>query len=113
MISFTKQERLVLAVAASIILVGSTVNVAFKKYPQLKDIVNLIESDRLYRKVDINTASLEELVAIPYIGPYTAQQILNYRDTHGPFTSEEQIKSLKGVREGNYKKFGKYLIIKQ
>ncbi len=38
-------------------------------------------------KVDINTASVEELMNIPRFGPSTAQAVIAYRDQHGPFKS--------------------------
>ena len=85
--------------------------VAFKKYPLLKDIANLAESDQLYAKVNINTASFEELVGLPYIGEYTANNIIAYRKEHGPFSSIEQIKNVKGIHAKNYEKFYRYLKI--
>lgn len=94
-----------------IILSGSTLQYAFKKYPALKDIVNLIDSDRIYAKTDINTGSVEDLIDIPYIGEYTAANIVRYRQQHGPFTSIEQIKNVKGIRDKNYEKFWRYLRI--
>jgi competence ComEA-like helix-hairpin-helix protein len=109
MLSLTKQERLVLLILALVIFVGSILHYAFKKYPQLRDLVNLIESDRLYPKVDVNTASHEELVAIPYIGDYTAAEIIKYREMHGPFTNLEQLKSVRGIRDKNYEKFRQFL----
>ena len=109
MFSFTKQEKIVLIVLALIIFTGSTLNYVFKKYPQLNDIVNLIDSHKIYRKVNINKASKEELIEIPYIGDYTARQIIHYRQRKGPFTSIEQLKSVKGIREKNFKRFSPYI----
>jgi len=111
MFSFTKQERLVLYLFVLIVLFGSLLQVAFKKYPSLGDIVNLIDSDQIYYKVDINTASFDELVNIPYIGEYTANNIIKYRQEHDPFTDIEQIKNVKGIRDKNYQHFYKNLKI--
>ena len=113
MLCFTPQERTVLCALAVIILTGSSLHYAFKKYPQLKDSVNLIESDRIYPKVDLNTASLDELISIPYIGTYTAQNIIQYRKENGLFTNIIQVKSVKGIRDKNYTKFAKYLKVNQ
>jgi len=109
MFSFTKQERLVLYLFVLIVFFGSSLQVAFKKYPSLGDIVNLIDSDRIYHKVDINTASFEELVNIPYIGEYTANNIIKYRQENGSFTARDQLKKVKGIRDKNYQKFFPYL----
>jgi competence protein ComEA len=111
MLTFTKQEQVVLSAFLLVVLAGSMLQMAFKKYPLLKDVVNLADSDHLYAKVNINTASLEELVALPYIGEYTANNIIEYRQTHGPFADIEQIKNVKGIRAKNYEKFCRYLKI--
>jgi len=109
MFSFTKQERLVLYLLVLIVLLGSSLQFAFKKYPFLGDIVNLIDSNRIYHKVDINTASFDELVNIPYIGEYTANNIIQYRREHGMFTTRDQLKKVKGIRDKNYQEFYPHL----
>lgn len=81
----------------------------FKKYPEIVDIVNFMDSEKVYPKIDINTASVEELVQVPYIGEYTARNIINYRENHGFFRVTEDVKAVKGVREKNYNIFSKYL----
>lgn len=47
--------------------------------------------------VDINSASLEELESLPGIGPVTAQKIITYRQTQGPFASIEDIQNVSGI----------------
>ncbi|OGW96283.1 MAG: hypothetical protein A2Z81_05720 [Omnitrophica WOR_2 bacterium GWA2_45_18] len=96
---------------ALVLLIGSSLSYIFKTYPQLNDIVNLLDNGQIYRKVDINTATAEELVAVPYIGPSTARQIMEYRQENGPFTDLQQLKSLKGIREKNYERFRPFLKI--
>lgn len=113
MFSLTKEEKVVLWILASVICAGSFVQTVLKKFPQLKDIVNLIESERIYPKVDINQASYEELVDVPYIGPMTAKAILEYRQKHGSFISLEQLKTIHGIKEKNYRKFIPFLAIAQ
>ncbi len=47
--------------------------------------------------VNINTATVGELDSLPGIGPTTAQNIVNYRQQHGPFSQIEDIMNVPGV----------------
>jgi len=47
--------------------------------------------------VNINTADLAALDALPGIGPSTAQAILDYRTENGPFTSVEDLLKVPGI----------------
>lgn len=47
--------------------------------------------------VNINTASLADLESLPGIGATTAQNIINYRNQHGPFAQIEDIMSVPGI----------------
>lgn len=47
--------------------------------------------------VNINTATAAELETLPHIGPTTAQNIISYRETHGPFGTIEEIMEVPGI----------------
>ena len=49
--------------------------------------------------VNINTASLQELDALPGIGQVLGQRIIDYRSAHGPFSSVDGLLEVKGIGE--------------
>jgi competence protein ComEA len=61
--------------------------------------------------VDINTASLEQLDTLPDIGPITAQDIIDYRNTNGPFASIESIMDVPGIGQGKFEAIKDLIIV--
>lgn len=54
--------------------------------------------------VNINTATAEELQALPGIGPTRAKAIVAYREEHGPFVYPEDLRKVSGIGEGTLAK---------
>jgi len=61
------------------------------------------------RKININTATLEELKAHPYIRFTLARPIVAYRSEHGPFNRLEDLKKIAAVTEDAFQKMFPYL----
>ena len=47
--------------------------------------------------VHLNSATLEQLDALPGVGPVTAQKILDYRQQHGGFGSVDELDAESGI----------------
>ncbi|MCX8103865.1 MAG: helix-hairpin-helix domain-containing protein [Candidatus Bipolaricaulota bacterium] len=52
---------------------------------------------RLTEPLDLNTATLEELIDLPGIGPVLAQRIIEYREAHGGFQTIEELLQIRGI----------------
>jgi competence protein ComEA len=48
-------------------------------------------------KINLNTATLDELMTLERIGPKHAQAIIDYRQTYGSFEKIEDIMKVKGI----------------
>jgi competence protein ComEA len=69
----------------------------------------LILNDPAIKQININSATLDELKAHPYIRYYVANAIVQYRAQHGNFSSVNDIKNIKLVTDSIFQKAAPYL----
>lgn len=55
-------------------------------------------------KININTATAEELESLPGIGSVYAQKIIDYREEHGGFENIEDIQNVPGIGPKTFEK---------
>ena len=63
--------------------------------------------------VNINTASVKELDALPGIGTKTAALIVEYRQKNGPFKKIEELMNVRGIGEKSFLKLKPHLTVGQ
>ena len=68
-----------------------------------------IDSDVSDEKININTASKEQLMQIPGIGEAKARAILAHREAEGAFSSIEDIMQVEGIKDGVFEKIKNYI----
>lgn len=64
-------------------------------------------------KVNLNTATKEELLTLDGIGESYADRIIEYRQNNGPFQSPEEIMQVNGIGEKTYQKIKDRILVKQ
>ena len=79
---------------------------------QGEDLIELNEEENLgdnngilqteNNKVNLNTATLNELDTLPGVGEATATKIINYREEKGKFNTIEEIKNVNGIGDKKY-----------
>lgn len=57
-----------------------------------------------FAKVNINTAQVAELEALPGIGQSKAEAIVKYREENGNFKTAEDLKKVKGIGDKMFEK---------
>lgn len=61
--------------------------------------------------VNLNTATVEDLMSVEGIGENRAWQIVSYRNEIGKYTSVAQIKNISGIGDGVYEQISPYLTV--
>ena len=63
-------------------------------------------------KININTASTEELVQLDRVGQKYAERIVAYRDTNGPFKAPEEIMQVAGIGQKTFEANKDRIVVK-
>ena len=54
--------------------------------------------------LDLNTATVAQLDALPGVGPVLAQRLIDYRTANGGFRSVDQLREVDGIGESRFQK---------
>lgn len=90
----------------------SEVYVLKDKPDALERLKELLAVDTLMiRRIPINSCTVEELAAHPYVRWKLAKPIIAYRQQHGPFKDLEGLKGIHLIDEGLFRKLAPYLTL--
>ena len=62
-------------------------------------------------KVNLNTATAEQLQTLPGIGPALAERIIAYRNKVGKFAKIEELLNVKGIGDKVFQRFKDRLVV--
>ena len=83
---------------------GEKKEVGEKKEDGIADSREGIPKNQMEKKININTATEQELESLKGIGPATAKNIIRYREEYGGFSSIEEIKNVKRIGDKIFEK---------
>lgn len=63
-------------------------------------------------RLNINTATVEQLTQLPQIGEVIAQRIVDYRTQHGPFSAVSELLNVEGIGQSRYEAIRDYITVR-
>jgi competence protein ComEA len=76
------------------------------------DVPGVVETSHVNAgRVNINSATVSVLDALPGIGPTTAQTIVDYRLQHGSFQTIEDIQNVPGIGPATFERIKDYIMV--
>lgn len=112
-----QREKTVLIFLSAVLLIGAAVN--WYRNWQLKRRLaafplNLIRTDTETSDtlIDLNSATPEQLEALPGIGPVLAQRIVSYRERHGGFKNISEVLNVTGIGPKKFAAISGYITCK-
>jgi competence protein ComEA len=116
LLDLTAQERKVLIALGALAVLGLAV-IAFRTYvarPELKVVPGEAAARAASSEtgpVNINTADAAKIALLPYIGPKTAERIVNYRGAKGLYLLKEDIMKVEGIGPKTYGKIKDLIVL--
>ena len=89
--------------------VAETYNLPDSTFEKIKKY--LLPGSKAIKKININSATIEELKAHPYINYSVANAIFQYRQQHGKFNSIDDLKKIVSIDDQLLQKIAPYLSI--
>lgn len=73
--------------------------------------ISSADNDTDLGKININTATVEELILLPGVGRSKAQNIIDYRTEYGFYETIDDLKNVTGFSEASVENLRKYITV--
>ena len=129
-LAMTRSEQMVILFLSTTLVVGAGIRLYQETYPSRREFdYRTVDSsfaafqeelapDSVQQKsghpgklVNINTASKDELIALPGIGQALAERILLFRGNRGKFRSAEDLQKVKGISKKKFEKLKPFVTV--
>jgi competence protein ComEA len=96
------RPKIVVGVAVVLVLIGAAfynarLSESAPKVVYTASLEEAVQEAQAPLLVNINTADAEELDELPQVGPSTAEEIIAYRETNGPFRTVDDLEAVPGI----------------
>lgn len=89
----------------------NSLELSFCNCPEVSNDTCFTSEENNKAKININTASLDELMTLSGIGKSKAQSIIDYRTNNGNFLDIKDIMNVKGIGNGVYEKIKDFITV--
>lgn len=113
MTGISRLEQMILALGLGFLLVAGGTFVVQELLAPPYEVAIRQETGGVTRPtvINLNRAGVYELQLLPGIGEKRAQDIVDYRETHGPFRSVDELTNVKGIGQATVEKLREYVTI--
>ena len=111
MFYLTSQERKTIIFIFCLLILGIGLDFFKKKTNRTKLVDYEVLEGRLFKRVDINRASVSELTTIPGVGRKLACSIVDFRKFNCGFTRIEELKKIRGIKDKKLEQIRKYITL--
>lgn len=108
MFNLTQEESKVVLFLVISALIGTGISFASKTHTKLQKAVS---ADLRIAKINLNQASLDDLLESRCVSRRLADKIIELRNEHGGLGDFQELKKIKGVKDSRLKKLGKEFFV--